>query len=78
MGDLQVHANEVRNCKACYGRIVWLESANRRRSAFNVPNSERGKSWLTIGDRDFHVCQHPERLAFLKEQRLIREAKGKR
>src|SRR5215207_4287460 len=41
MGELSIYANEVRNCRGCYSRIVWLESANRRRCAFNVPDSER-------------------------------------
>ena len=68
MGNLQIHANEVRNCKGCYGRIVWLENAYRRRSAFNVPDNERGKSWLSISDKDFHDCPVKERLALLKRK----------
>jgi hypothetical protein len=55
MGKLQIHANEVRNCRSCYARIVWLENAWKRRSAFNVPDSERGKSWLTIDDKRFNA-----------------------
>jgi hypothetical protein len=62
MGDLQIHANEVRNCKACYGRIVWLENAYKRRSAFNVPDTEHGKSWLTVDDHDRHDCPKKELL----------------
>jgi hypothetical protein len=65
MGDLQIHANEVRNCKGCYGRIVWLQNAYNRRSAFNVPDSERGKSWLTIDDKDRHDCPRKEYLKIL-------------
>jgi hypothetical protein len=41
MGELSIYTNEVRNCRGCYSRIVWPESANRRRCAFNVPDSER-------------------------------------
>jgi hypothetical protein len=66
MGDLSVHANEVRQCKGCYSRIVWLENAYKRRSAFNVPDTERGKSWLTVDDKDRHDCPQKERLALLK------------
>jgi hypothetical protein len=66
MGELQIHTNEVRNCKVCYGRIVWLQNAYNRRSAFNVPDSERGKSWLTVDDKDFHNCPHKERLELIK------------
>jgi hypothetical protein len=40
MGELQIHANQVRNCKGCYDRIVWLENAYNRTSAFNEPDSE--------------------------------------
>lgn len=68
MGDLLVHANEVKNCRGCYNRIVWLENAYGRRSAFNVPDDERGKSWLSVDDKDRHDCQYKERLVFLKRR----------
>jgi len=69
MGDLTVHANEVRSCRGCYARIVWLESANRRRAAFNVPDGEVGKSWLSINDKGFHDCPKKEWLELLKKGR---------
>ncbi len=72
MGELSVHANEVRDCKACYARIVLLKNAYNKYSAFNVPATERGKSWLSIDDKDFHDCKQKERLAFLKEQKARR------
>jgi hypothetical protein len=65
MGDLTVHANEVRNCKACYARIVLLKNTYNKYSAFNVPDTERG-SWLTADDRDFHDCPKKEWLELLK------------
>ena len=55
-----VHANEVKSCKACYGRIVLLKNTYNKYAAFNVPDSEAGKSWLTIGDGDFHDCPKKE------------------
>jgi hypothetical protein len=72
VGDIQVHANEVRQCRACYQRIVWLESANRRRAAFNVPDGEAGKSWLAINDKDFHNCASKERLMLIKGSKTKR------
>jgi len=66
MGDLTIHAYEVRSCKACYQRIVSLENTYGRRSAFNVPDGEVGNSWLTIGDGDFHDCPRKEWLSLLK------------
>jgi hypothetical protein len=75
MGELQVHANEVRQCKGCYSRIVWLQSAYGKRSPFNVPDSERGKSWISIGDRDFHDCPRKEWLDLLKKGRKYSDRK---
>lgn len=42
MGDLVVHANEVRNCKACYQRVVWLKTVttDTRCSMFQIRNGE--------------------------------------
>jgi hypothetical protein len=68
MNTLQVHANEVRNCKACFKRVVWLKNAYNRYTLFNVPDTERGKSWLDIDDTDRHICQYPERIALLKSR----------
>jgi hypothetical protein len=78
MSDLQIHANEVRNCKACYQRVVWLKNSYNRYTLFNVPDSESGKSWLTIDDKGFHDCANKERLAFLKEQRTTKRMNGER
>ena len=41
MGELSIHANEVRNCKACYQRVVWLKNSYNRYTLFNVPDTER-------------------------------------
>ena len=69
MGDLQIHANEVRNCKACYQRVVWLKTSYNRYTLFNVPDTERGKSWLNIDDEDKHDCPKKEWLELLKKGR---------
>jgi hypothetical protein len=65
---VRIHANEVRQCRGCLQRIVWLENAWKRRSAFNVPDAERGKSWLSINSDDRHDCPRKDRLQQLKEK----------
>jgi hypothetical protein len=76
MGDIQVHANEVKQCRSCLERVVFLKNCYGRWGIFNVRGI--GKSWLSISDKDYHICANKERLSFLKEQRIIRETKGKR
>jgi hypothetical protein len=68
MGALEIHANEVRNCKGCYARIVWLENAYKRRCALNVPDGEKGKRWLSVDDKDRHGCPRKDRLTLLKSK----------
>jgi hypothetical protein len=62
MGELTIHANEVRNCKACYQRVVWLKNSYNRYTLFNVPDTERGKSWLNIDDENRHDCRKKDLL----------------
>jgi hypothetical protein len=62
MSELSIHANEVRTCKGCYQRVVWLTSAYNQYVLVNVPDSERGKSWLTVDDKDRHDCPRKDRL----------------
>jgi hypothetical protein len=68
VGELTIHANEVRNCRGCYQRVVWLKNSYNRYTLFNVPDSEIGKSWLSIDDKGFHDCARKDRLELLKRK----------
>lgn len=60
MNDLQIHTNEVRHCRGCHARVVWVKNVYNRYTLFNVPDSERGKSWLSIDTKSHHDCPRKE------------------
>jgi hypothetical protein len=62
VGDLQIHANEVKHCRGCHTRVVWVKDAYNKYILFDVPDSERGKSWLSIDTKRRHDCPKKELL----------------
>src|SRR5215212_5495220 len=54
--DYHVHANEVRECRACYQRVVWVKNTYNKYVLMNVPDTERGKSWIGIDTHSKHDC----------------------
>jgi hypothetical protein len=71
-GDLQIHTNEVKHCRGCHARVVWIKDVYNKYTLFDVPDGERGKSWLSIDTKRRHDCPKKEYLASLKRARMGR------
>lgn len=63
---IQMHANEVRQCRGCLERVVFLKNTYGKWGVFNVRDT--GQSWYTIDDTDRHDCKGKERLISLRRK----------
>jgi hypothetical protein len=64
---IAVHANEVKRCKGCADRVVFLKNVYGKWGVFNIKSI--GQSWYEVDEKeDKHICPQQGYLNTMKRK----------
>jgi hypothetical protein len=64
----KTHASQVKACVGCMKRVVWLKDENGKYVLCDVPESEWGKTWLSLDIELRHNCERKDYIDAMKRK----------